>query len=177
MPIEAEDIESEGITPYRVTGLDPLEFPGTVKLAKCYPGIVGVVQCRMWYSAELVPLDAKQSLIKLRDNLSLVALFWNAAHELQEHRWRRKRFPWLDVNREQAINSMAAATIAPRVAVEAAYRAWGPDLPPRRPSWRSAWARRSTSLSPCSAWTRSGAAPASRRSGGGRTCCPAIPSW
>lgn len=129
MPFEAADVEAEALAVYQATNADPNDPPSILRLARGYPGIAEVTFCAQSHGAELVSNDNGDSTIRLRRGLSHHALGWLLAHELQEHRFRRRVLPYIDDDRELLINACAAATIVPRVGLRAATRLLGFDLP------------------------------------------------
>jgi hypothetical protein len=130
MTVDAEDIEAMVRETYTEAGQDILNPPGSVEIAKHHPRL----------AIEFVPNLLRQSALRANDNgrhtielplgISDEATNWKCSHEIGEFKTGpgRKR-PIVVPHRERLVDNFAAELSVPRVALRAAVREVGFDLP------------------------------------------------
>lgn len=128
--LDQEDIEDLCCESYAEAGLDPSEPAHPIDLARAHPLIKSVrfiLKLPELASLEWADAEKKEAVISIRLTKSHLRHGWLVSHELAEAVLEKKR-PYL-ARPEREANRLAAAQIAPRLALAKEVKGDGIDLP------------------------------------------------
>jgi hypothetical protein len=133
MPLEPEEYDRRAVHRERAAGVDPCSPSGCLRMLGQLPGIESLHFLRyLRVPGRTVPsprLGEGFVRIELREGMTRVATTWFATHEGNEYVNSTLRRAYRGPDIESVMNTLAAATIVPRVGLQAAFDEVGFNVP------------------------------------------------